>query len=111
MNHKPSSRSGKAQETPTWEPSRLKAVAWPKTGAGRPAARAAPGLRAWPLGPWSTGADGSLGSTHQQAIIKRRRGKETSLVVASSKAATLHAQQQPGPHMPVITHTCLHSGV
>lgn len=63
MNHKSSRRSGKAQETPTWEPSRLKAVAWPTTGADRPAVRAPQGLRAGPPGPWSTDAGGSLGST------------------------------------------------
>lgn len=76
MNHKSSRRSGKAQETPTWEPSRLKAVAWPTTGVDRLAARVAQGLRAGPPGPWSTGAGGSLGSTHRQAIIVRRQGKK-----------------------------------
>lgn len=75
MNHK-SSRSGKAQQTPTWEPSHLKAVAWPTTDADRPAVRVAQGLQAGLPGPWSTGAGGSLGSTHRQAIIVRRQGKK-----------------------------------
>lgn len=71
--------------SPTWEPSHSKAVAWPTTGADRPAAPEAQGLPAGPQGPWSTGAGGSLGSTHankQAIVVKKMQGEnKASLVV------------------------------
>lgn len=50
----------------TWEPSHLKAVAWPMTGVGRQAEPEAPGPPNGPPGPWNTGAGGSLGSVNRQ---------------------------------------------
>lgn len=71
--------------SPTWEPSHSKAVAWPTTGADRPAVPEAQGLPAGPQGPWSTGAGGSLGSTHasnQAIVVKKMQGEnKASLVV------------------------------
>ena len=71
--------------SPTWEPSHSRAAAWPTTGADRPAAPGAQGLPAGPQGPWSTGAGGSLGSTHADTraiVVKKMQGEnKASLVV------------------------------
>lgn len=91
MNPTPRRRSEKHRKALTWEPSRLKAVAWPRTGADRPAEPAAPGLPDGPPGPWSTGAGGSL----RRRRRRRRHNRKPRLLGGREGAAPVSLSACP----------------